>query len=217
MKRYLAFAIIGAVLIATVISGLVLSSRQVPPPAQPSAAGAPGAEPPHVRGSVAAPLVLEEFGDFECMPCFVLWPALQNLKREFGDRLAVVFRQRPLPQHQRAPDAARAAEAAGLQGRFWEMHDLLYMHRSTWLRSSDVGATFRDFASQLQIDVERFGRDINGEDVRRRLAADDGRGTSLGVDRTPVLFLNGRRLRLQADVEAALRADFEQELQAKGR
>lgn len=218
MKRFLPVAIIAGVLIATLIALLVLSSRrQAVLPHGSSAAGGAGAEPPHVRGSLTAALVIEEFGDFECMPCFVLWPALQNLKREYDDRLAVVFRQRPLPQHERAPEAARAAEAAGLQGQFWEMHDLLYLNRSAWLRANDLRAAFQGLASQLQIDTERFGRDFDGEEVRRRIAADERRAASLGVDRTPVLFLNGRRLQLRSDVEAAIRSELEQELRSKGR
>ena len=219
MRRYLPFAIIAAVLVATVIATVVLSTRPAPtpPPLAADATNSAGAEPPHVRGPIKAPLILEEFGDFECMPCFVLWPALRNIEREYGERLQIIFRQRPLPQHERAREAARAAEAAGLQGRFWEMHDLLYLSRSHWLRASDVRVALSDLAAQLGLDVDRFSRDLDSEHVRQRIAADERRGASLGVDRTPVLFLNGRRLQLQADVEAVIRAELERELRQTGR
>src|SRR5205807_7572805 len=88
--------------------------------------GRPGAEPMHIRGDASAPAVLEEFGDFECLPCSLMWPLLEKLEHDYNKRLVVVFREHPLKMHRFALDAARAAEAAGLQDKFWEMHDILH-------------------------------------------------------------------------------------------
>jgi protein-disulfide isomerase len=210
MRRYLPYAIIGIVFALSVIAGVLFFRFRHPPIVRGTTAnGKPGAEPAHIRGLATAPVALEEFGDFECMPCFLLWPALRNLEHDYGDRLAVTFRQHPMIEHRRAPDAARASEAAGLQGRFWEMHDLLYLSRSQWARADDPRAVFSVFAGRLGLDVDRFKKDMDSAEVAQRIKADWDRGESLRVDRTPEVFVNGQRAELQSDVEQGLRADID--------
>jgi len=209
-NRSLAFGIIAAVLIAAVIAGaLLFRARQTPPGLQVATTTKPGAQPPHVRGDPKAPVTLEEFGDFECMPCFILWPALRNLEKDYGEKLAVIFRNNPMPKHSRALDGARAAEAAGLQGKFWEMHDLLYLQRGEWTRAIDPRTQFAAFARRLNLDVDRFNKDVTGDEVAKRVTADRERSAALGLDRTPVVFINGRRAELQGDVENGLRTDID--------
>src|SRR5436190_22188220 len=165
-NRSFAFGIIAAVLIAAIVAGVLLfRARQIPPGLQVATTTKPGAQPPHVRGDPKAPVTLEEFGDFECVPCFILWPALRNLENDYGEKLAVIFRNNPMPQHPKALDGARAAEAAGLQGKFWEMHDMLYLQRADWLKAADPKTAFAEFARRLDLDVERFNRDIGGAEV----------------------------------------------------
>ena len=215
-KSYLPLTIIVAVLVAGIVGGVFLfQARRTKPGLQVATTTKPGAQPPHVRGDANAPVTLEEFGDFECIPCFILWPSLKNLEKDYGERLAVIFRQNPMPQHTKAPDGARAAEAAGLQGKFWEMHDLLYLERARWTKAIDPRSEFMEFARQVQLDVERFNKDFSGDEVAKRLAADKERATALGLDRTPVVFINGRRVELQGDVENGLRNDIEAALAAK--
>ena len=218
MKRYLPFAIIlAALLIALGAGALLFHFRQSQPAPAKLALGKPGAEPPHFRGPANAPVALEEFGDFECVPCFVLWPAMKNIEKDYTKNLSVTFRQHPLAQHRHALEAARAAEAAGLQGRFWEMHDLLYLKRSDWVRAEDVRALFNAFASELGLDLERFTKDMDGEEVAKRIAADDLRGASLGIDRTPVVFINGKKVEFSPQPEEGLRAEIAAALGAKAR
>jgi protein-disulfide isomerase len=215
-KSYLPVGIIAAVLVAALIAGLFLyKARRTPPGLQVASTAKPGAEPPHVRGDPKAPVILEEFGDFECVPCYILWPALRNLEKDYGDRLAVIFRQNPMPQHTHAIDGARASEAAGLQGKFWEMHDMLYLQRALWTRAADPRAQFREFAGRLQLDVDRFDKDFEGPEVAGRVQADRERAAALGLDRTPVVFINGTRPELQGDVEKGLHADIDAALGAK--
>jgi len=215
-KSYLAFGIIGAVLIASVVAGVFLFLvHRTPPGLQVATTTKPGAQPPHVRGDPKAPVTLEEFGDFECVPCFILWPALKNLEHDYGAKLAVIFRNNPMPQHPHALEGARAAEAAGLQGKFWEMHDLLYVQRAQWTRAADPRREFVEFARGLQLDVDRFTRDLGGEEVERRIGEDRDRAVALGLDRTPVVFINVRRADLQGDVENGLHDDIEAALAAK--
>src|SRR5438045_102500 len=186
-NRTLAIWIILAVFIAAIVAGVFLfQARKTEPGVQVAVTTKAGAQPPHIRGDPKAPVTLEEFGDFECVPCFILWPALRNLEKDYGERLAVIFRNNPMPQHTHALDGARAAEAAGLQGKFWEMHDLLYLQRAKWTRAADPKTEFSEFARRLQLDVERFNKDMAGDEVARRVTADRERSAALGLDRTPV-------------------------------
>ena len=224
MKRFLPFGIIVAVLLIALGAGaLLFRLKQQHIAAAKSAAAAVaakasflstlGADPPHVRGPARAPVTLEEFGDFECRPCGDLSPILEKIEQDYGSRLRVIFRQFPLAMHRHALEAARASEAAGLQGRFWEMHDLLYQNRFSWPLAPDVGKAFDDYAKSLGLDLERFKKDIGGEQVRDRIIADQRRGASLGVDRTPILFINNRQVPataltppgLQAAIDVALK------------
>jgi protein-disulfide isomerase len=179
--------------------------------------GRPGAEPLHIRGEANAPVVLEEFGDFECLPCSKVFAILETLEREYEKRMVVVFREHPLQMHHYALDAARAAEAAGLQGRFWEMHDTLYRNRGTWTRAPYIRPYLSDYARELQLDVDRFKEDIDGPPVARRILADQERGDSLAVDRTPIIYVNGEKV-IPADLtENGIRAMIEKALAAKSR
>jgi protein-disulfide isomerase len=209
-KRNLAVGIIIAVLIAALAGGLFLfKARRTPPGLQVASTTKAGAQPPHVRGDPKAPVTLEEFGDFECIPCFILWPALRNLEHDYGEKLAVIFRNNPMPQHSKALDGARAAEAAGLQGKFWEMHDLLYLQRGEWTQAADLRGKFSEYARRMQLDVDRFNRDFQSEEITKRLREDHDRAAALGLDRTPVVFINGRRAELQGDVEKGLHDDID--------
>jgi protein-disulfide isomerase len=162
-------------------------------------------------------VVLEEFGDFECLPCSLLWPVLEKLERDFAQQLVVVFREHPLKMHRYALDAARAAEAAGLQGKFWEMHDILYRNRATWIPATFISPHLNEYAGQLGLNKARFEADMDGPQVARRLAADWDRGDSLGVDRTPIIYVNGEKLPPTALNEKGLRAAIEKALAAKSR
>jgi protein-disulfide isomerase len=220
MSRYLPFAIIAAVFIGTVGGGTALyyiKQKRVRATAAAAAvavkSSSNGAEPPHVRGDTNAPVTLEEFGDFQCQPCGDLSPILEKMiEQDYGAHLRVIFRQFPLAMHRHALNAARASEAAGLQGRFWEMHDLLYHERFNWPRASDVRVAFGDYAKKLGLDVERFKKDMDGERVNSRIMADRQRAVSLRIDRTPVLFINNRQVPvtsltppgLHAAIDAAL-------------
>jgi protein-disulfide isomerase len=178
--------------------------------------GRPGAEPVHIRGEPGAAIIVEEFGDFECLPCSLMSPVLEKLEQDYGSRLAVVFREHPLRMHRYALDAARAAEAAGLQGHFWEMHDLLYRNRAAWVPADYVRPYLNDYATELRLDVDRFKIDIDGEAVAKRIAADQDRGESLGIDRTPVLYVNGQKVPVTDRNDKGLRDAIEKALAAKG-
>jgi protein-disulfide isomerase len=210
MKKILPFIIILLVLGVALVSAWALKKRSsgtVTPvtnnpnsPAPVNAndtvvTGVAGAEPPHILGPNSAPARLEEFGDFECPPCGLFHPVLVQMHKEFGDKLQITFREFPLaPAHQHAIAAASAAEAAGLQGKFWEMHDLLYENQKAWHEAFDVRPIFEGFAKQIGLDMNRYQNDLNGDQVAQRILNDGKRGHSMGVKGTPTVFLNGREV-----------------------
>ena len=143
----------------------------------------------HVRGRLDAPITLVEYGDYECSYCGTAYPVLKELRHQLGDRLRVVFRNFPCPdQHPHALQAAEAAEAAAAQGRFWEMHDLLFEH--FWaLEDADLAR----YAAELGLDVQRFERELAEHRYAARVLEDVRGGLRSGVSRTPTLFINGIR------------------------
>jgi protein-disulfide isomerase len=188
MRRYLPFVIVAAVALITFGSGLMLyRAKRLPVP---TAAKDGGASALHVRGEASAPVTLEEFGDFQCPPCALMSGALQQLEKEYGSKLRLIFRQFPLAMHPHAREAALASEAAHLQGRFWEMHDLLYREQAVWSKAADVPALFNSYAGMLGLDLERFKKDMRGPEINARVKADQEQGTSRGVTSTPTIFIN---------------------------
>jgi protein-disulfide isomerase len=115
---------------------------------------------------------------------------LAKLEAEYGARLRVIFHHFPLAMHAHAREAALAAEAAGMQGRFWEMHDLLYKEQAAWSKAPDVPSLILSYAGTLNLDLVRFKKDLADPEVAARVDADQKLGTSRGVTSTPTLFVN---------------------------
>jgi NhaA family Na+:H+ antiporter len=223
MKRSLPLLIIAVVLVAAVAATWMLLRSQKPGNsannASPIPVGEPpGAEPPYVRGKANAPVTLEEFADFQCPSCGAYYPELKKIESEFGDRLRVIFRERPLvPPHEHALIAAQAAEAAGLQGRFWEMHDKLYENQTAWSDAKDLVPLFVDYAKQIGLDTDRFNKDLNGEAVASRIFQDGKRAHALNVTGTPTFFVNGKEARDDQWKPEGLRAMINQALSEAGK
>lgn len=196
MKRFLPFIVIAAVIIGAVLVTVLLvrSSRRADSNANANTARnrPPGAEPAHIRGNPNAPVTLEEFADFQCPSCGLYYPELKKIEDEFGTRLRVIFREYPLyPAHPHSVLAAQTAEAAGLQGRFWEMHDKLYENQKAWSEEKDALPIFSDYARQIGLDMDRFNSDLKSDAVATRISKDGIRAHALGVTGTPSFFING--------------------------
>ena len=213
MKRYLPFLIVGAVALITFGSGLMLYRANVL--AEPTAAKDSGASALHVRGNAKAPVTLEEFGDFECPPCALMSAALHEIEKDYGAKLRVIFRQFPLAMHPHAREAAIASEAAHLQGKFWEMHDLLYREQAAWSKAADVPAMFATYAATLGLNVERFKKDLQSPETNARVTADHEHGLSRGVHSTPTIFINNTVLPSTSTNPAAVRAAIDAALKEK--
>jgi protein-disulfide isomerase len=159
--------------------------------------------------------MLEEFADFQCPSCATVHGVLKSLKAEFGPRVVIVFREFPLVRlHANALHAARAAEAAGMQGRFWEMHDLLYKNQELWDDASDVQPIFEEYAKSIGLDLNSFKRDVSSSMVERRITSDQERGRWIGVNGTPTLFMNGREIPPDSLTLDKLRAEVTSELKS---
>lgn len=234
MRRYLPFLIISAVLLIAAGGALLLyRSKHSSTPIK-VAPGKPGAEPSHIRGSANARVTLEDFADFQCMPCGVLAATLLKIEHDYGTTVRVVFRQFPLAMHAHAETAARAAEAAGLQGHFWEMHDLLFQNAAQWGKepprpfikvmrpdgspqeaAMGVRAVFSDYAAKLGLDVQRFNKDMDSEQVKARIRTDVERGASIGVSQTPSLYIDGALIPFSSLDEKELRGVIDAALAGK--
>jgi protein-disulfide isomerase len=219
MKRYLPFVIVAVVALATLGSGAMLYRATRPQvlsiPQNMTLGKGDAAESAHIRGNPDAPVTLEEYGDFQCPPCGMLAVFLGQLEREYDSRLRVVFRHFPLSMHEHAREAALAAEAAGLQGRFWEMHDVLYREQEAWSKAPNTRELFESYAGMIGLELDKFRKDMDGEDVKARVDADHQRGKSLGIQVTPTLFINNQPLDPKDKNPEGIRAEINAALEKK--
>lgn len=143
----------------------------------------------HTLGPTNAPVTLVEYGDFECPHCGRAHPIVHGIRRYMGDQLQFVYRHFPLVEaHPHAEMAAEAAEAAGAQGRFWDMHDMLFQHQDA-LDPEDLIA----YAARIGVDAKRVARELAGRVHARKVRDDFRGGIRSGVNGTPTFFINGFR------------------------
>jgi protein-disulfide isomerase len=183
---------------------------------QPQPADTAGATKPNVK--VSSPVVLEEYGDYQCPPCGQLYPELQEIEKEYGHQVQIVFHHFPLSKiHKNALMAAHAAEAARNQNKFWEMHDRLYRNQKEWSELEDPKPVFISYAKQLGLKVDQFTNDLGSNLIDQRISADMQRGASLGVTGTPTVFLDSRLVNYQATNLDGLRRGINLLLEQKAR
>lgn len=236
MKRYLPFIIIALVLVGAAVLASILWRRgnaggdsnstfattgQPAPPANNGPApsqSSPVAVPTKPNFKVDSPVVLEEYGDYQCPPCGVLYPELKQIEHEYGNQVQIVFHHFPLmTMHKNALAAAHAAEAARNQNKFWELHDRLYRNQSAWVDQVDPRPIFISYARELGLNVEQFRADMESNQVNQRISADIQRGTSLGVTGTPTVFLDSHLLRYEATNAEGLHRGINLLLESKPR
>ena len=149
----------------------------------------------HKVGAGNKKVTLVEYGDFQCPVCADFEPIIQEVKKKYGDDITFQFSHFPLDTiHPNARAAHRASEAAGNQGKFFEMHDVLYANQQSWSASSNARAIFESYATQLGLDLAKFKADYIDEKTNDIINADYAAGSKLGVEGTPTFFLNGRKL-----------------------
>jgi protein-disulfide isomerase len=165
----------------------------------------------HVLGPADAPVTLVEYGDYECPACGAAYPMVKAIQKRLGAKLRFVFRNMPLNEiHPNAELAAEAAEAAGAQGKFWEMHDALYEHQDEF--GPELG---RILARRLRLDMSRFEEDLVSRRFRDHVKRDFMGGVRSGVNGTPTFFVDGLRYDGILD-EQSLEAVLRQRIAQRG-
>ncbi|MFA5954415.1 MAG: thioredoxin domain-containing protein [Patescibacteria group bacterium] len=184
-----------AVVFVVVIGGVWLLSKTT------SNNGKPGAVVPSVNeitaddwttGNQSAAVTLVEYSDFQCPACGAYYPTVKKVTQDFSNTVRFVYRNYPLKSiHPNAESAAWAAGAAGRQGKFWEMHDLLFDRQKQWEGSLSTKGTFHDYAVELGLNGDQFDKDYDSSVVRDKVATDVASGNAARIAGTPSFFLNG--------------------------
>ncbi len=147
------------------------------------------------KGSQSSNIVLIEYSDFQCPACQSYQPVVKQLMDELGEQIVFVYRHFPLSQiHKNAEPAARAAEAAGRQNKFWQMHDLLFQRQQEWSEGGKAQEFFLQYADSLNLDVAQFENDMKAKEVKQKVKNDYQSGVRNRVQGTPSFFLNGQKL-----------------------
>jgi protein-disulfide isomerase len=221
--------IIGLVLIIALGGGMWLYRSSTATKVKPTATKTPGsaatpdvrttsatgAMPPNMLGSPTAAVTIEEFADFQCGMCAAKYPLTKEIISAYGTRIKFIFRNYPLniPAHDKAYTAATAAEAAGLQGKFWDMQNQLFTNQASWSSASDFNRILDEYAQKIGLDVEKFKNDMAGLQAKQRVDKDLERGRGLGVNSTPSFFINGKPIPFEQVDSATLRQIIDAELQ----
>jgi protein-disulfide isomerase len=186
-------------------------ASQIPPNAP------PGAQPANEKGSPTATVTLEEFADFQCPQCAQKNPIMNEIKSIYGSRIRFIFRELPLDikAHDKSYDAAIAAEAAGLQGKFWEMQNMLFSNQKAWTEDADFKQIWKGYAQKIGLDVAKWETDQIGFVARQRVEDDKKRAKAIGINGTPSLYLNGNSVQLDDMTVDTLKSMIDAEL-AKG-
>lgn len=146
------------------------------------------------KGNKDAKNIMVEYSDFQCPACRSYAPIVKQLSEEMGQDLVIVYRHFPLSQHKQADLAARAAEAAGNQGKFWEMNDKIFASQLDWADKSDAMDKFTAYAQELGLDIEKFKSDIVSSEVKAKVKNQYKSGIEAKVSSTPSFFINGQKI-----------------------
>ena len=186
----------GVFVVLVVVLGLglaLISNNQSNTQPVTSSLASPISQDDHVRGISSSSVSVIEYGDFECPACGAYEPVVEQLQKTYGVRVTFAFRQFPLYQvHQNAMISAQAAEAAANQGKFWEMHDMLYAKQSDWsgLSPAEAAKKFTTYAQSIGLDVGQFSADLTATSTMERIAKQLASGENAQVDHTPTFFVN---------------------------
>lgn len=155
-----------------------------------------------VKGKSGGKVTLIEYSDLQCPACAIYYPVVKQITEEFGQEVLFAYRHFPLRTiHFNSQLASQAAEAAGKQGKFWQMHDLLFENQSEWAKVSDPHQLFLQYAKELDLDPDQFNKDLVSDAVKEEVEKDYQSGVEVGVNVTPTFFLNNIKLQNPASFE----------------
>lgn len=154
----------------------------------------------YVKGSADAKLTIVEYSDFQCPACAAIYPTVKKIMDEKGDQVRLVYRNFPIPGHYNGIPAAYAAGAAGLQGKFFEMADMILTHQTEWsaMDAGTLNKTLDSYAQTLGLDMNKFKTDMVSDAVKAKVKKDAESGEKAGVNSTPSFFINGTKLELKS-------------------
>ena len=148
-----------------------------------------------VQGSKDAKVIIIEYADFQCPACAAYHSLIKQVEEKFGSQIGFVYRHFPLSNiHENAKLSAASAEAAGLQGKFWEMHDMIYENQELWAKDNNAKEIFTGYAKTLGLDEDKFKNDIDSKEIRDKISESYREGILLNVTGTPTFFLNGEKM-----------------------
>jgi len=189
MKRIIIWAGTIAILLLAV-AGIIWAVKNSSNP-QSGDLAVPVSAEDHMKGNPESAITLVEYSDFQCPACKSYYPIVEKLMDGYGSKIRFVYRHFPLPQHTNARPTAIAAEAAGLQGKFWEMHKVIFDHQDEWSPLADPRDTLLSYAEALGLDKEKFLQDFDSSDLKKKVEDDLQGGIRSRVRATPTFFLNG--------------------------
>lgn len=165
------------------------------------------------RGNGQAKIVLTEFGDFQCPACKQFESSVSSIEKDFEGKINFVFKQFPLVNiHKNALTAALAAEAAGDQGKFWQMYDILYEKQNEWAESNNPLDKFADYAKQIGIDADKLKKDVESKKFEDKINADIDLGNKFSINGTPSFFVNGAQVDISSSGAEGLRKSIQDAL-----
>ncbi len=195
IKRII-FWLVFIVIISLIIWGLIVASYREPGSSLARGVPADITSTDNVRGPENASITLIEYADYQCPACASYYPVVERLISDASTTLRFVARHFPLPQHRNAIIAAQAAEAAGKQGKYWDMAGLLYDNQKSWETLADAQAKsiFKGYAERLKLDISKYEADFIDESIKNKIEGDRADGLKVGIKGTPTFFLNGKAI-----------------------
>jgi len=139
-------------------------------------------------------LTITEYSDYQCPACAYFHPMVKKLEKEYGDQIELNLKFFPLNNHQFAALAARAAQSAKNQGKFREMHNLIFQNQKRWSQSSNPAPIFESYAKKIGLDMEAFRNDINSSETQKAVMKEKQEGVNKGVNSTPTFFIDGQKI-----------------------
>lgn len=151
-----------------------------------------------VKGNKNSKITLIEYSDFQCPACKYYQPIIKQVLSDFDGKILFAYRNFPLNTHKNAKPAAQAAYSAHLQGKFWEMHDMIFENQESWADSNDADKIFRSFAEKLKLNTDKFKADYNAKPTKSFIEDQTNEGISIGINSTPTFFLNYKQIKAQS-------------------
>jgi len=153
----------------------------------------------YIPASPSATVTLVEFGDYVCPACGVYAPYVKQVLSDYSGKITYVFRNFPLSYHTNAPLASYVAEASGIQGKYWEMHEQLYSTQADWSNLDNPMDLFISYAKELNLNIDKFSIDINSDEIKQIIKRDTEDGNKVKLSGTPTFYINGIEMKITGD------------------